>query len=807
MVKAARPPFLLRRCIPNCVFFAALAAIAAAPLAHAQGTRLWTQSRLEEFEKGTPQGVAITSDGEIREGPGLKEVVTTPSTFVWSVAVDKSGTAYVGTGSPATVLRIGADGKPFTLFETKDIAVQVVRFSPDGNLYAATMPSGKVYKLKPGATSKQTDTDATVVFDASRLAPKDPGSKSAERAGSPEKVAPTEKTAPPEKPAPDKDNAKSSDKSDNASEDKPDTKRYIWDMTFDGAGRLYIATGGPAAIYRVDPAKPDQTPQEFFKTDEQHIRVIAWDAKGNLIAGTDGTGLVYRISPDGKGYVLFEAPRREIPALAISADGTIFAASVGDKTHNNLPPLPVQGAGMVTITVVQPGSLQAANASSSAPDGTDIYAIQEGQAPRKVWSGKDEVVYGLAARTDGVLAITGNRGRIFRIQSNGNYADVGHIEAQQGLCLAASSDPGGDILVGTGNTGKLVRFGGQGQHEYASDVLDAGATARFGRIEVQPGSTGYELLTRSGNIEQPMRGWTDWQPVKNDSVDSPTGRFLQWKVVLHPGGSLGCVGVNYLPVNAAPVVEDVVVVTGARLNPQAQQVPQPPTVNIQFPVNNQPVIVGVDPNNANSNPITAFKDRTGVTARWAAHDDNGDDLTFALYLRGDGEHAWHLLKDNITDRAYSFDQTLIPDGGYQLKVAASDSPSHTPGDALNGDKVSERFEIDTTPPNVMNLKASAEAAKCPHEPCTSPAHVTFDAEDAMSPVVHAEYSLDAGPWQYIEPVGGLSDARREHYDFTIPASAFEGKSGEQLLTVRVSDRHDNVGLAKTLFALAPSSAK
>jgi hypothetical protein len=77
--------------------------------------------------------------------------------------------------------------------------------------------------------------------------------------------------------------------------------------------------------------------------------------------------------------------------------------------------------------------------------------------------------------------------------------------------------------------------------------------------------------------------------------------------------------------------------------------------------------------------------------------------------------------------------------------------------------------------------------------------VTFDAEDAMSPVVRAEYSLDAGPWQYIEPVGGLSDARRGHYDFTVPASAFEGKSGEQLITVRVYDRHDNIGLAKTLF--------
>ena len=135
-----------RRCSPPCS--------ACALLAQAQGTHLWTQSKLEELEKGTPQGVALQSDGHLREGPGLTEVLTTPSTFVWSVAVDKSGVALTGTGSPATVLRVGKDGKPFTLFETKDLSVQVVRLGPDGALYAATCPSGKVYKLKADATAK-----------------------------------------------------------------------------------------------------------------------------------------------------------------------------------------------------------------------------------------------------------------------------------------------------------------------------------------------------------------------------------------------------------------------------------------------------------------------------------------------------------------------------------------------------------------------------------------------------------------------------------------------------------------------------
>ena len=96
----------------------------------------------------------------------------------------------------------------------------------------------------------------------------------------------------------------------------------------------------------------------------------------------------------------------------------------------------------------------------------------------------------------------------------------------------AQSPRTGSVLIGTGNTGKLFSLGAAETHEYASDVLDAGAMARFGRVEVEPGSSGYELLTRSGNVEQPVRGWSDWQPLKDGSVASPAGRFLQWKAVL-----------------------------------------------------------------------------------------------------------------------------------------------------------------------------------------------------------------------------------------------------------------------------------
>jgi hypothetical protein len=731
------------------------------PAVQAQGTRLWTQSQMEEFEKGMPDGVAIESDGHLRQASGLTDLSTTPSTFVWALAADHSGHIFAATGTPATVLRLAekSGDKPFTLFETNDLVVQALCLGPDGSLYAAALPSGKVFKLDPNATTKQDDSTATVVFDAARTP--DPA------AGNP--------PAPP--PA--------------------SGSHYIWDLTFDSAGRLYIATGNPAAVYRIDVSKPGATPELFFKSDEAHIRTLAWDAKGNLIAGSDGSGLVYRIDPRGKGYVLFQAPRREITSLAIAPSGTIYAACVGDKSRNPLPPLPVQGMATITITVVQPQSLQAANSSTAVPEGTDIYALTEDQAPRKIWSGKDEIVYALAAQPGGLLALSGNRGRIFKIQDDGSFADIAHLQAQQGLALTpgAGSDR---ILIGTGNTGKVYSLGPTDTHEYSSDVLDAGAFARFGRVEIEPGSSGYEILTRSGNVEQPVRGWTDWQPLHDGSVASPAGRFLQWKAVLHAGGVLGTVGVDYLPVNSAPVVDEVVVVPGARINQQNIVSSQSQTINIPLPSANQSNGVTFD---ASSNqPVQATKDRTAVSVRWAAHDDDGDDLIYSLYLRGDGETVWRLLKDKITDKDYSFDSTLVPDGGFRIKVVASDSPSHTLAEALTGEKISDRFVIDTTPPAISGFTATAQASNCTGAQCAKPFLISFDAIDAASPIAHAEYSLDAGPWQYIDPVGKISDSTREHYEFRIPIDVdTAGHIAEHLITVRAYDRYDNIGVAKTVI--------
>src|SRR5262249_45471385 len=144
-------------------------------------------------------------------------------------------------------------------------------------------------------------------------------------------------------------------------------------------------------------------------------------------------------------------------------------------------------------------------------------------------------------------------------------------------------------------------------------------------------------------------------------------------------------------------------------------------------------------------------------------------------------------------------------GGYTIRVVASDSPSHTPEEALSDEKVSQRFEIDNTPPRIEGLQARLDGQQI---------HVTLHAVDDFSPIRRAEDSIDAGEWQFLEPVGQLSDSRTLNYDFNVPLPSApaaldktdrrgKGKSPaatatEHVVVVRVYDRYDNVGTAKTV---------
>ncbi|MGI4755437.1 MAG: WD40 repeat domain-containing protein [Janthinobacterium lividum] len=692
-----------------------------------QGTRQWTTTRFEEFERGTPTNIAIRNDGRLEAAPALRSLAKTPATFLWSIAANGAD-LYAGSGAASggsQLLRIDSKGAVTTAAAFKELNVQAILPLPDGSVLAATSPDGKVYRVNSSGTPQ-------VVFDSASVA---------------------------EKP------------------------KYIWSLAQEPNGNLLVAAGGPATIYRVNLANPAAKPEVLFRSGDQHIRALLVAPDGTIFAGSDGAGIIYRIAPDGKAFALYAAPKHEITAMALDPAGNLYAAGVGDRRPPALPPLPASGQTAVSITILQPGSSISATANNIVPEGSEVYRIAPDGTPLRLLQLREDVVYALAFRNGSLFAGTGNRGHVYRIDTAnaGSYTDVAHTEASQVTAMVQT--PSG-LALATANSGKVLQFSDvpAANAAYVSDVFDGETATQWGRAEVLGSASGIDLFARSGNVENPRDSlsklWSDWMPVKTGQtpLSVPAARYLQWKAVVHPGAQLRSVTVNYLQRNLPPQVDDVVVQPGARIAP-ASPSSGPGSIAISFRgmPSAAPALAQVETVPA---PLLAQRDRNFVTARWLAHDPNNDDLMFALDFRDVHEQTWHRIKDKITERAYSFESALLPDGEYELRVTASDAPVHTDASTLTAERISPSFIIDNTPPVPGALTVTLRNGQV---------HAAFDAMDATSPIAHAEFSMDAGPWQYLEPTGRLSDSLSEHYDWTIPVTG----TGEHTLAVRVFDRNEN----------------
>ena len=709
--------------------------------AHAQGTQQWTVQRFEDFERGTPTGVAIRNDGRLEPAPQLQTIAATHATYLWSLLPQPDGTTLVGTGAASggsQILRVDAKSASSTVADFKELTVTALAAAPDGSTLATTAPDGKLYRISSGGKPE-------LLFDPIFTI---------------------------EKP------------------------KYLWSIAVSKTGDIFVAAGAPAAVYRIPHGGGKA--EVLFRSGDQHFRTLLLSPDDNtLYAGSDGSGIVYRIplggkanTPGNKPFALYTAPKHEITALALDPAGNLYLAAVGDRRPPALPPLPAAGESRISLTFTQPNSSIAQLTNALVPDGSEIDRIAPDGTPTRLLTLRDELTYALAFRNGSLLAATGNRGHIYRIDPTkpGSYTDIAHTEANQAVAMAAV--PAGVRLV-TANSGKLLelRDAPATDATYVSDVFDGTVATQWGRAELTGTRDRIDLFARSGNVENNRSGlgdlWSEWQAVHPDQspLPVPVARYVQWKAVLHPGAVLDAVTVNYLQRNVPPTVDDVIVQPGARVPTPASPPAPSTTVAVAFhattPSPNAPAIEPLP------GPLLAQRDRNAVTVRWIARDPNGDDLMFAVYARGIGEQNWRLLKDHISERVYSFDSALLPDGQYEIRVVASDGPVHSDMDTLTAERITELFLIDTTPPMIGPLTATIRDGKV---------NATFEARDTTSPIAHAEFSVDASPWQYLEPTGRLSDSQTERYTITAPVTG----SGEHTLAVRVFDRNENTTSAKAL---------
>jgi hypothetical protein len=711
----------------------------------------WETRTYEDFRKGTLSNLSLTNEDRLVLAPRFDSVFNSEQPFIWSTAADSKGNIYLGTGHDGKVFKVDPSGKGEVIADLNELDVFAVAVDAKDNVYAATSPNGKVYKIEPGRL-------AQVFFDP---------------------------------------------------EDK-----YIWSLAFDKQGRLIVGTGDKGVIYRVD---SDGKGQVFYDTDETHVISLAVDREGNIIAGGDPKGYLYRISPDGKAFVLYDSGMREVHAVTVAPDGTIYAAVVSSRPGLSPSSVPIlvpdsssRGESTVTISLAaESTAAQAIEITASANDSSPSSSVPPSTSSRSnsdsmtqtailevlpngvvntIWRSSSEMVFALLPRGDRLLFSTGSKGRIYSFQKPRSTTLLVESTEEQTTNLL---QVGNRVYAASSNVGKLFGLGDAlaTSGTYESSVRDTEAISTWGKVAFKSDNPQLiQISTRSGNTGSPDKTWSEWTRVDGDgTTSSPKARFIQWRAVLRADSgrspSLNSVTVPYMQQNFRPEITSLDVLpfgvtlfkqqaltsTGAPAGPQDTATARA-TARAGLPG-----IIKVPPRRSLQKGAQSFQ--------WVAMDKNDDALQYDLYYRADGATNWVLLKKNVEDSFYTINSDTLPDGTYVVRLVASDALSNTAESALSGERESRPFTIDNTPPEVTAKQDGLNGGRV---------RVAIEAADATSTLTQAEVSVDAGEFRTIFPRDGITDSKRESFlwqsDMLSP--------GEHVITCRVYDQNDNVGLSK-----------
>jgi hypothetical protein len=721
----------------------AFAVLTTLPLLATPG--FWHAATQADFLRGEVEQLSIDEHGRLMLGPEIRRLHEAGVPFVWTMLPGPDESVFLGTGNEGKVVRVDRAGVGSVFFDSSEMEVHALADAPSGGLYVGTSPDGRVYKLDAKGQS-------TPFFD--------PGDK------------------------------------------------YIWSMTADAKGNLYVATGDKGVVYRVT---PDGKGAPFFTTKTTHAISLATDSSGRLLVGTGSPGRVFRVEPDGKGFLLLDTSHQEIRSLRVDPKGVIYVAAQtgrpaqgGDSTPFPTPPeppppapVPQVSTEITAIAVIDlPVTPQAPPTPAPRPDSRNptgaVYRILPDGLWDQLWESRDDAPYDVAVDADGALIVsTGGNGKIFRLSGEPMRPTLlTSVTAQQATTIHRTA---ARTLIATANPGQLLMLsaGRAERGTYDSEVKDARMVATWGSISWRsstPTATSVEVRTRSGNTKTPDEAWSPWSaPYTNangSSITSPKARYLQWRAVLTGKGEspiLTSVTAAYLQRNVRPEVDSVTV--------------HPPGVVFQKPFSTgEAEIAGFDDDpvekrmtgtngNAPQGPTPALGRRTyekGLqTFVWKASDENGDELSFDVLYRREGETAWKTLKSGTTESILVWDTATAPNGSYVVKVVASDHKSNAADTTLKGERESTSFDVDNSPPAVALGAPRREAGVIV---------IPVDIRDSDSAITRVEYSIDAQRWQSAFPQDGILDGRYEQC-----LLRFDPAVAGRTLVIRATDSMNNVG--------------
>lgn len=685
-----------------CATFALL--IFSAYSVEAVTTIIWEQSSQEEFSKGKPKDVSISSKNEIALSRELIPVEGDMSELrIWCLTRDSQGNMYAGTGENGKVFKISKDGEISLLFDSPETDIFCLIVDDDDNIYAGTSPDGIIYKIEPDQSVPDT------FFSTG--------------------------------------------------------EKYVWSMAFDKAGNLYAATGMTGKLYKVS---PDGEGKVVYDSNDMHIKSLL--SSGDYIyAGTEGSGIIYRISSDDKVFVLYDTSEREITCMAVDAHGNLYVSAASGEAVPGRDESDMSG----------PSGLK----SDKTKRRSKVYQITPDDVITQIWSSPDPLIFSMIIDGDNLMVGTGDDGKIYSVTPDGDWTSVADSEESQILSLYNVSDTG-EIWFSTGNAGKLFKLSSDYLKEgtLESEKRDASVTSKWGNIAwdaVQPDDTGVTLSTRSGNTEKPDDTWSEWSDEytnpAGEEITSPAARFIQWRAKLTSTDGtatpiLKRVSVAYLERNLKPSVESVSIGSEQKRNEGTPSRSSSSGSGKERPQKSEQV------------PLSGKK-----AIKWKATDPNSDSLEYTVYFRGVEEQSWKLLEEELRGTSHPLNTESFPDGAYLIRVVATDSPSNPLNMALSDEEISDPFDIDNTPPKVMELQA---------KPAVEGRYVvTGKVEDAASYIKRIQYSIDGGDWKPMFSSDQIFDSREEYFSFSTEALT----EGEHTIAVKANDAAGNVSTSRTII--------
>lgn len=679
-------------------------------------TDRWDIEGFKEFSKGKAMGVEIDSSGGVRSVWSIGGVEV-PADGIWNMA-SRGGVVYLGTGNSGKLFKV--TGKSVKeLADTGKVAITKIVADSGGRLWFSAIPGGTIYRMAPG--------------------------------GELEKFAET-------------------------------GEEYVWDFILDGGGVL-AATGPNGKILRISSSGKVTA---LVETGEKHVMCLAKAKSGKIYAGTSGEGLVIEVLA-GDYRVIHDFKQNEVRRVAvIEKDGEIsLVAAVNDAAGSRPPNRRSSGPwargkdgddksgdddkeddGPEPSVVITRDAPSRGGGKISG----DVYAISKNGSARRLVELDKRAAADMAVAGDNIFVATDQGGKVYRSRADSaDFAISFDLKEAQALSLLAEGD--NLAYIGTGSPANLVsvKRASSPKAVYESEVFDAEFPARWGAIEWQASGL-VRIETRSGNIKDPERGWSEWRSIgmgNPGDIKSPPARYLQVRVEWPLGSKaeLKSLSVPFRVVNQPHYVNAV------KIDDQDQDDDKKSS--------------RVRSRKSKGNDNDPGEHETKRKIAWDVDNPDDDPLVFELFFQPENNEAWIPIKtpEPISKTKHEWDTSSVPDGWYRLKVVAKDSPANSPEEVETAEGISDRFLVDNRGPEIKRLRVWS-------------GKVSGTVVDSLSAVSGIQFQVDGGEWITVPSADGVLDTPRERFSFDLPGDVEEGP---HIIAVRAWDRAMNLAVAKGQF--------